>query len=240
MLKAIKKFLTKLFGVDNHIDTTLANSLKPTRTPLENRLSIEAEELGILIDYLVKVRESLNYESVINAADIKITSQEVLRAAEHAKTLAYLVKATKDKGFDEIKERFIRAIENAGKNGYYSAVVFFNCCIGVIDKEFYLHNSIFNVNDYYTNLIQAVNIYVTIKDLQKKGFKFRRTGYDFIISTDETVVDELKIEPKLLHVYKSSEDIEPLLKDYEVNAKKLYDEFPELFGPELKQIFNFN
>ena len=54
MLKKIKKYLLKLFGADTYIDTTLADSLKPTHTPLENRLSIEAKELDNLIGYLKK------------------------------------------------------------------------------------------------------------------------------------------------------------------------------------------
>ena len=243
MIKKIKKYLLKLFGANSYVDTTLSDSLKPTRTPLENRLSLEAEEIGCLIDYLMHVRESLNYESVINAADVKVTSQEVLRAAEHAKMLAYLVKDTENDSIDKIKECFISKIVYAGKKGYYGAVVFFDYCIGVIDKETYVslaHNSrIFRIEDYYKNLIKSVNMYVAIKDLQQQGFKFRMEGYELLIFTDDTVADELIIDPKYLSLYKVSKDIEPLLKDYEVNAKKLYDEFPEFFSPELKRRFNF-
>lgn len=240
MIKEIKKYLSKLFSDNSYADTTLADSLKPTRTPLENRLSVVATEIDHLIDYFKRVRASLNYENVIKAADIKVTSQEVLKAAEHAKMLAYLVKATENDSVDKIKTRFIDAITNAGKNGYYSVSLFcFHYIMRAIDKKDYENSRSSQDMAYYRNLIHSVNMYVAIRELQQQGFKIRIYIDEFIITIDDTVGDELIIDPKYLYAYKNSEDIEPLLKNYKINAKKLYDEFPEFFSPELKQRFNF-
>ena len=229
----MKKFLSKLFGVSK---TTVANEYKPSKTPLECRLSIEAKEIDYLISYLMRIRENLEYKKVINAADVQVTSQEVLKAAEHAKELMALKMTAK--GPWKIIEKFLEEITKAGKKGYYGACVFMDCCTGVVDKGFYQHRC-FKPEDYYKSLLQTVDIYVAIKELQSQGFKIRLEvgSHNFFITTDDNVADALKIDPSALANLKSAEEIDRLLANYTVNAKALYKEFPELFGPELVKEF---
>jgi len=230
------KCLSKLFGSKSSASATPVDSPSPTCSPIKTRLSIEAGEIDSLIDYLVKIRTSLDYESVIKAADVKVTSQEVLEAAEHAKNLMAIQKAAKRPR--EFIEKFLEKITNAGKKGYYGARVFIDCCTGVVDKKFY-QNSCFKPEDYYRSLLETVNIYIAIKELQGRGYKIRVEAYahNFFITTDDNVADALRIHPDDLFNLKTAEEIDHLLACYTVNAKALYAEFPELFSPELVKEF---
>ena len=229
----MKKFLKKLFGIS---DSSQAEEMKPTCTPLERRLSITAGEIGSLIKYLTDVRDSLNYEEVCNAADIKVTSQEVLKKAEHAKMLMLVRKGIKYP--DDYIQEFLNAIKNAGAEGYYGAYIFIDCCTGIVSKEFY-ECSCFRPEEYWQSLLKTVSIYVAIIELQRKGFKIRvsRNKHEFFIFTTEDVADEVKIASRALESYKSSVVPDGLLNDYKENAKTLYAEFPELFGKHLKEEF---
>lgn len=229
-------FLKKLFGIS---DSSLAKEMEPTCSPLERRLSINRREINSLIKYLTDVRNSLDYEEVCNAADIKVTSQEVLKKAEHAKMLMLIRKGIKYP--DDYIQEFLNAVKHAGTEGYYGSYVFLDCCTGIVSKEFY-ESPCFRREEYWQSLLKTVMIYVAIVELQRKGFKIRvsRSSHEFFISTNEDVADEVKITPKALASYKNSVVPDGLLNDYRENAKTLYAEFPELFSRQLKEEFKLN
>ena len=230
----MKNIFKWLFGSSNDSIPSAVDA-QPSCTPLEARVSIEAKEIDRLIAYLIKVRENLDYKKIVAAADIKVASQEALAAAKHAKMLVSLKKSTCN--IDSYVNDFIRAVTNAGQNGYYGAYVCMDVCTGIVDKDFYLNSSCFEPEDYYRNLLNTVYLYVAIKILQRKGYKFRRNKHEFFITTNEDVADAVKVNPKALDSLNTSVEIEPLLKEYEENAKTLYAEFPELFSDVIKKEF---
>jgi len=212
------------------------------KSPLENRISIEARELDNIIEYFKDIRKKLEYVDIVNAEDVAVASQKALEDAEHAKNLAETRR--KATSVDKRIEGLLNSINGAAKNGYYgNQTYYFDLCFGHITKESYYQQEYENAPkkldpDYYVNLLNTTYMYVAIKELQRKGYSFRTFEHSLFIFTNESVPDCLKIRPECLQAYKDSQAIDELLRGFKENAKDLYKEYPELFSHELKKEFD--
>ena len=205
--------------------------------PLKIRVSIEARELDHIIEQLRQIRSKMNFQEIINAPDVKVTSQEVIKFAEHVKILGEIKQ--KARSTDKFINYMMLFVKNAASRGFYTGWTYFTCLTMYEDiparhKD---HNGRFNKISYYTSLLETVYMYIAIKELQKHGYEIRvyRPGHDFFIITNSTVSDELIITSSLLEEFKRAKSVDSLLDDYTKNAEKLYEDFPELFSHELKQ-----
>lgn len=241
-------FLRKLFGLEIEDVPEYSckgyGSLDYGKTPqsstktLKKRLSLEAEAIDKLIDHLREVKRDLEEFEIPYASTIPVTSQEVVKKAQHAKDLAWLRERTID--IDKETKYLLNGVKYAGEQGFYGASRGYgNVCFGTIDEFFYTGENNGLSKDYYLYALTTMYFFHIVIQLQKAGYKFRfdECVHDVFILTDTNVPDDLVVYKTDLDRYKKAITFEEVFPGVKESAKKLYDEYPELFTSEMKEEF---
>ena len=241
-------FLRKLFGLEVEDVPEYSckgyDSLDYGKTPqsstktLKIRFSLEAEAIDKLIDHLKKVKRELEEFEIPDASAIPVTSQEVVKKAQHAKDLAWL----RDRAISIDKETkyLLNGVKYAAEQGFYGASRGYgNVCFGKIDEFFYQGDVNGLSKDYYLYALTTMYFFHIVIQLQKSGYKFKfdQCRHDVFILTDTNVPDELAVYKEDLERYKQALTFEQVFPGVKLSVKKLYDEFPELFTCQMKQEF---